>query len=245
MNETIKNSYLTELNNNGLVSNRLKFIIDKIDLSDSKTILDIGSWHLEQSLELCRIFPKSKIYAFEPVPNSFNLCVNKLKNYGHQYSENIDVFNLAVSDVNGTIKFYEVDPLTSSHPNVGASSTLKFINGLNGSFFGQTWNQKEIDVTSVTLDSWCDEHKIESIDIIWIDVQGAELNVFKSGDKILNNTKVIFTEVGLKPYYDGHSMQSDIDSFLKSKGFVEIEDSFELNGFDYEANTIYVNKKYL
>ena len=245
MNEQIKNSYLTELNNGGLVSNRLKFIIDKIELSESKVILDIGSWHLEQSLELCRIFPNSKIYAFEPVPNSFNLCENKLKNYGGQYSKNIEVFNLAVSEVNGQIKFYEVDPTLSSHPNIGASSTLKFIDGLNGSFFGQKWEQKEINVTSIKLDDWCKNQNIESIDVIWIDVQGAELSVFKSGDNILDNTKVIFTEVGLKPYYDGHSMKLDIDNFLKSKGFIEIKDSFELNGFDYEANTIYVNEKYL
>jgi FkbM family methyltransferase len=236
MNEIIKENNLYKIDS--IVNNRLRFIIDKVNLENTETILDIGSWHLEQSLEFNRIFPQSKIYAFEPVPASYGLCLRKKK-------DNISVFNIALSDKTGELPFYEVDVNSSSHPNVGASSLLKFKKGLNGSFFNQVWNQKEITVKSMTLDDWCLENNINTIDIVWIDVQGAELDVFKGGSKILQNTKIIFTEVGLKPYYEGHSLQSDIDSFLTSIGFVEIKDSFELNGFDYEANTIYVNSKHL
>jgi 2-O-methyltransferase len=236
MNEIIKNNNLYNINS--IVNNRVRFIIDVVNLENVNTILDIGSWHLEQSLEFNRIFPNSKIYAFEPVPTSYELCLRKK-------TDNISVFNLALSDQTGDLPFYEVDINSSSHPNVGASSLLKFKDGLNGSFFNQVWNQKEITVKSMTLDDWSNKNNIDSIDIIWIDVQGAELDVFKGGSEILKNTKVIFTEVGLKPYYEGHSLQSDIDSYLTSLGFIEIKESFELNGFDYEANTIYVNQKYL
>jgi hypothetical protein len=90
--------------------------------------------------------------------------------------------------------------------------------------------------------NWCKQNVIDKIDIIWIDVQGAELNVFKGGENILKNTKVIFTEVGLKAYYEGHSLKKDIDNYLLNLGFKEISDSFELNGFDYEANTIYIKE---
>jgi len=228
--------------NGGIVSERLKFIVDKYDLTNVSEILDIGSWHLEQSIELNTLFPNANITAFEPVPNSYNLCINKRNSLETNKKEKINVFNLAISDKIGDVPFYPVDPSTSSHPNVGASSLLKFKEGLNGSFFNQTWNQKEIIVKSLTLDKWCEENNKKHIDIVWIDVQGAELNVYKGADNILNNTKVIFTEVGLKPYYEGHSMRSDINEFLLSKGFIEVEESFELNGFDYEANTIFINK---
>lgn len=236
MNEIIKNNNLYKINS--IVNNRINFIIDKINLENVNTILDIGSWHLEQSLEFSNIFPNSKIYAFEPVPSSYELCLTKIK-------DNITIFNLALSNQTGELPFYEVDVNSSSHPNVGASSLLKFKDGLNGSFFNQVWNQKEITVKSMTLDNWSNENNIDNIDIIWIDVQGAELDVFKGGSEILKKTKIIFTEVGLKPYYEGHSLQLDIDSYLTSLGFVEIKESFELNGFDYEANTIYVNEKFL
>ena len=95
-------------------------------------------------------------------------------------------------------------------------------------------------VQSDTLDNWCRENEVHEIDIIWIDVQGAELLVFQGGGNILKNTRIIMTEVGLKPYYEGHTLKSDIDAFLLTRGFIELKGSFELNGFDYEANTIYI-----
>ena len=73
-----------------------------------------------------------------------------------------------------------------------------------------------------------------------MDAQGSELLVLQGAKNILKNTRIIMTEVGLKPYYEGHTMKKDIDELLLSLGFKELEGSFELNGFDYEANTIYV-----
>jgi FkbM family methyltransferase len=220
------------------VGKRINFIENKIDLSNIKEILDIGSWHLGQSLEFHYIFPEATINAFEPVPDSYQLCLDN-----NSFPNKIFVHNLALTNFNGETKFYAVDPIKSSHPNVGASSLLKFMDGLNGSFFNQKWIQNEIVVKCSTLDNWCQIYN-KKIDIIWIDVQGAELQVFKGGSKTLDDVKIIFTEVGLKPYYEGHSLKKDIDEYLNNKGFVEITESFELNGFDYEANTIYC-KKYL
>jgi len=221
------------------VGKRVNFIVDKMDLSNIKEILDIGSWHLNQSLEFHEIFPEATINAFEPVPDSYQLCLNS-----NHYPNKISVHNLALTDFIGETKFYAVDPIKSSHPNVGASSLLKFKEGMNGSFFNQTWIQNEITVKCSTLDEWTKNYN-KKIDIIWIDVQGAELNVFKGGDKTLDDVKIIFTEVGLEAYYEGHTLRKDIDEYLISKGFVEIKESFELNGFDYEANTIYCKKDLL
>ena len=55
----------------------MQFILDIINLDDSKIILDIGSWHLDQAIELSSIFPNSEIHAFEPVPLSYQDCLNK------------------------------------------------------------------------------------------------------------------------------------------------------------------------
>ena len=221
------------------VGKRVNFVVNKMDLSNINEILDIGSWHLNQSLEFHEIFPNANINAFEPVPDSYQLCLNN-----NHYPDKITVNNLALTDFNGETNFYPVDPIKSSDPNVGASSLLKFMDGLNGSFFNQNWIQNEIVVKCSTLDNWCQTYN-KKIDIIWIDVQGAELQVFKGADKTLDDVKIIFTEVGLKPYYVGHSLKKEIDEYLISKGFIELTESFELNGFDYEANTIYCKKEFL
>ncbi|MEI8280700.1 MAG: FkbM family methyltransferase [Bacteroidota bacterium] len=223
-----------------MVAKRLIHLIGKVDLSSVKQILDIGSWHLQQSIEFANVFQDARIDAFEPVPDSYDLCMNTLHKLNEQRRKRINVHNTALSDKAGEMPFYMVDPILSSEPNVGASSMFKFMEGLNGSMFGQNLVQTEIQVQTETLDNWCDNNDISGVDIMWMDVQGSELKVLQGADKILKNTKIIMSEVGLKPYYEGHTLKGEIDSFLFERGFRELEGSFELNGFDYEANTIYV-----
>ena len=56
------------------------------------------------------------------------------------------------------------------------------------------------------------------------------------------NVKVIFTEVGLKEYYEGQSLKPEIEEFLFKLGFEELPGGFEINGFEYEGNNIYIRK---
>jgi hypothetical protein len=61
-----------------------KFIshIRKTDPSfEARIILDIGSRDLDQSIEFSSVYKNSKIYAFEPNPEQFNICLNKSINY--------------------------------------------------------------------------------------------------------------------------------------------------------------------
>lgn len=223
-----------------MVARRLVHLFDKTDLGEINCILDIGSWHLGQSIEFSNIFPNANIHAFEPVPDSYQLCLEQRNKLNDQRKEKVSIHNIALGKEKGEVSFYAVDPEKSSVSNVGASSMFKFIDGLNGTPFGQTLIQNEITVQADTLDNWSTANNIDAVDIMWVDVQGAELLVFQGADILLKNTKIIMTEVGLKPYYEGHTLKADIDTFLFSKGFKELEGSFELNGFDYEANTIYI-----
>ena len=91
----------------------------------------------------------------------------------------------------------------------------------------------------MTLDSWRKENNIGAIDLLWVDAQGGELDVFKGAVETLREVKVILTEVGLEAYYQGQSLKPQIDEFLKSQGFRELENGFKQN-FKYEGDTIYV-----
>ena len=223
-----------------MVGRRLARLVGKADLTNVTRILDIGSWHLNQSIEFAAIFPDAKIDAFEPVPESYMLCLNKLGKLEQQIKNRISVHNIALSNRKGAVPFYATDTSVAQKIDAGFSSLLKFNDNLRNSYYTGPLVQKEIQVTADTLDSWCKKHKVVAVDIMWIDVQGAELLVFKGAEKILKNTRIIMTEVGLKPYYEGHTLKADIDTYLISLGFRELHDTFELNGFDYEANTIYI-----
>jgi FkbM family methyltransferase len=184
-----------------------KFIshIRKTDPSfEARIILDIGSRDLDQSIEFSSVYKNSKIYAFEPNPEQFNICLNKSINY-----ENINVEQLAISDKNGSLDFY------ITHGNVGASSLLEPINVP----FASTQNFTKISVESKRLDDWLEQNKIDVVDIMWLDTQGIELAALKSmGDK-LKKVKFIHCEASELPYYKGHLLKTDLVEFLESIGF--------------------------
>lgn len=227
--------------NNTVVGNRLRFVIDKINWANITHVCDIGSWHLNQTLEFQNLLPHCKYSVFEPDPRNFQVCQSVYKSLPLHHQFNIDIFNLALGDINGQIEFWPV-----SDNNPGASSKLKLIPQAVQEYWNATWSQNSsVKVPSMQLDSWWKTSQKPPVDIIWIDVQGGEWDVFAYGQKVLETTKCIFTEVGIKPTYQGQKLKPEIDSMLLNAGFVEITESFEYNGSDCEANTIYLKKDLL
>ncbi len=238
-NAATREKIMTSYNRGGMVAGRLVHLLGKENLSNVKQILDIGSWHLSQSIEFADIFPEARIDAFEPVPASYQLCRHNHSLLDPQRRDRIRVHNTALSDVAGEVPFFAIDPNKKQAVDAGFSSMFPFMKGLNGMTDGKTFEQEEITVKTDTLDNWCAANKITEVDIMWIDVQGAELLVFQGAQRILANTRYILTEVGLKPYYEGHTLKADIDACLAALGFEELKSSFEMNIEGYEANTIY------
>ena len=215
---------------------------DYIDFDTIATVLDIGSWHLKQSIEFAYAFPTATIHAFEPSPQNLRECIQMKSGVPKDVQDRIQVYNVALSNKNGPLIFYDIDTSQGVGYNPGAASKYKFVDGMNGTFFNQNWIQKEITVEALTLDHWAMTNGIKSVDALWVDVQGGELDVFKGGSQTLKNVKVIFTEVGLKEYYKGQSLKPEIEEFLFKLGFEELPGGFEINGFEYEGNNIYIRK---
>ena len=162
-----------------------------------------------------------------------------LDNYSKQpanINNRISLVNLALNDVAGPIKFYPLDENLSRGNNTGMASKFKLI---NPQVFPHELNiQKEITVNATTLNSWCASNNVVP-DLIWMDAQGAELDILKGASQILNNVKVIMTEAALKPYYHGHTLKTDIDAYLANFGFRELV-SARKTGHEYEVDTIYI-----
>lgn len=180
---------------------------------EPKVILDIGSRDLGQSIEFNSVYKNSKIYAFEPNPEQFNICLKESYKY-----KNISVEQLAISDKNNTLDFYV------THGNVGASSLLEPISIP----FASTQSFTKISVESKRLDEWLEKNKIEKVDIMWLDTQGVELAALKSmGDK-LKTVNFIHCEASELPYYKGHILKNELVEFLETIGFelVFINDAY-------------------
>lgn len=71
-------------------------------------------------------------------------------------------------------------------------------------------------VKTVALD---DIPEIEDVDYIKIDIQGAELQAFDGAKKALASSVIIHTEVEFIEMYEGQPLFSDVDHYLRARGF--------------------------
>ena len=197
-------------------------------------IFDIGSRDCIQSIEFYYAFPNSIIYAFECNPNTIDICKKNIENY----KDRIILIEGCVCDYNGTIKFHPINKektiTTWPDGNQGASSMFKS----NGQYTCEIYVQDEIIVSCYRLDSIIDKYDISKVDIIWMDIQGAELLALKGLGNNLQNVKYIYTEVSHKEIYSGQVMFDELNDFMLSNNFV-IKNNLSLNGWQEDA--IYEN----
>jgi FkbM family methyltransferase len=73
------------------------------------------------------------------------------------------------------------------------------------------------EITTHRLD---DIEEVRDADYLKLDVQGAELDVLRGGQKLLERVVAVSTEVEFVPLYEGQPLFADVDTFLREKGFL-------------------------
>lgn len=144
----------------------------------SIVIFDIGA-HVGESIDFFRrIFPGALLYSFEPDPDSFA----KLKSFA---DDKTFCFNIALSDKTGQVDFFRnrIAHTNSLLPvNINSEDSIYLQKVRLGQ---ETWEldrfNKKIIVNAKRLDEFCAEQGVEHIDLLKIDVQGAETKVLRGG----------------------------------------------------------------
>jgi len=185
------------------------------NINDIKVIFDIGACHALESVEFSKLYKNAKVYTFEANPNTYEICLENTKNY-----KSITVINEAVNDFDGVCKFYPIDKdktiTTWEDGNQGASSLYR----ANGAYDHiEKYVQYEIEIPCTRIDTFCKKNNIDNIDIIWMDLQGAELKALYSMGDMLDNVKLIYTESEMNPMYEGQSLFSEVHQYLIDRGF--------------------------
>tara|TARA_B100001121_G_C18587414_1_gene572840 strand:- start:151 stop:891 length:741 start_codon:yes stop_codon:yes gene_type:complete len=181
------------------------------------TIFDIGAHHGESIDNFKKYFNSPRIFSFEPFKESFEIL--SLKN---SKLSDTKIFNLGFSDFNGKGTFYSyVDP---KNPNISAVNSILQLNDEN---FIPTYsyNQK-VECEFMKLDTFVEENNISYIDLLKIDVQGAEFKVIEGANNTLKNNKIgcVLIEVAIADYYKN---QKSFDFYITL--FKNYE--YELKGF--------------
>jgi FkbM family methyltransferase len=201
-----------------------------------KVILDIGARDMDESIFFSQKYPKAKIISFECNPNTLEICRNKIVDI-----ENIQLIDKAVNEIDGTCDFYPINKektiTTWEDGNQGASSL--FLS--NGSYPHEKYVQDKVTVECVRLDTILSKLNIGEVDLIWMDLQGAEMLALKSLGKFLENVKIIYTEVEMNPIYAGQCLFKDVNSFLTNNNFEFIDGNLNVT---YGTDVIYMNNKY-
>lgn len=71
----------------------------------------------------------------------------------------------------------------------------------------------------ITIDQFCDEHGIDRISILKIDVEGLEMNVLRGARKMLDRVDCIYLECGINPDNQWHTPLRSVSDLLEPLGF--------------------------
>ncbi len=176
-------------------------------------ILDIGCNDGTDTQCFLRLCPEAKLYCFEPDVRA----AARFKTNMRPYLDKVALFEIAISDRNGKATF---------HPSNGEGEAKEW--DLSGSIrrpkkhlveYDWVRFDQPISVETRRLDDWCGEANLNKIDLIWMDVQGAEADVIAGGKGTFSNTHFIYTEYSDKELYEGQ---------LSLQGILQLLPSFEL-----------------
>lgn len=122
--------------------------------------------------------PEGKVFSFEPEPKNYGYLEKniELNNYN-----NVQSFQKAVADKNGKTRLYICDYDTGHH-------TINNFEGVRAYSQGRLVKEKSVEIETVTLDEFF-KGKEELIDVIKMDVEGAEALVLAGMDNILKKNK--------------------------------------------------------
>jgi FkbM family methyltransferase len=190
-------------------------------------IIDCGSHYGDDSIEWVKMV-NAIVHAFEPSPKIYSRLLDNVKPY-----KNITCYPIALSNINGKAKFF-----VSEGQSDGSSSLLQPKEHLSD--HPEVYFNEVIEVDTITLDDWAAQYNVSKIDMLWLDMQGFEMQMLMASNKILNTVQVIHTEVSVKDTYDGVILYPEFKKWLNSKGFIaELE--VIPDGYDI-GNVIFVRK---
>jgi FkbM family methyltransferase len=183
------------------------------------TVLDVGAnLGIYTILAAMRVGPAGAVHAFEPVPAVFACLERSIRLSG---LGQVRLNQAAVSDRAGTVPMYL---------GVGKDSDIH-------SLAPSDRRPDRVDVTTLTLDDYVREHRIDQVQVMKIDVEGAELPALRGATGLLarDDAPIIQAELADDNFQAFGYSSPDLKRFLADLGYTAFK---RTGGSSWETSPI-------
>lgn len=191
------------------VSNIYDFNFEKYIMGDIETIVDLGANIGLSSLYFQYRFPKAMITCVEPVQDNIDV-LTKNKN---QNKFNWNIVKGAIQDKEGTVTLHPNEWWSSSTVTEKVANSRENKDGR----LEKILKMPTEDVNAYTLDSIMSMSNMDHIDILKMDIEGAEEDTILNAGEWIKNVKILIVEIHVK-----YVNRQKIEDKLHELGFVEM-----------------------
>ena len=153
-------------------------------LEPNAVVFDIGANTGDYTDFILSLHQNSQVYAFEPLPDTFQKLQGRFKS--HLATGNLHLFQMGIFNTPTTKTIWhcvDVPELSSIYDRQ-----------LNDPIKSYSFNYQSIEISTDSLDHFCQTNQINHIDYLKIDTEGAELDVLRGAAQLLANSQIDYLQ---------------------------------------------------
>lgn len=199
-----------------------------VNRAEIRNVVIVGAWEGAEIVGLLRQYPLAQVVAFEPSEASYLILLRTFRG-----NPRVRCYQEALSDYCGEALFHD-----ATLP--GAGSLLPFAKDPASQTHNLGLRERgSFAVRVSTLDDHEGLRDIDQIDLLKIDVQGAEMRVIRGGRRCLARAAAVLVEVGCggSAYVDAATYE-EVDIALRESGLALC--GLGLDPVTLDGNALYV-----
>ena len=181
-------------------------------LPSNPTILEAGAHDGTDTLRMASLWPGAQIHAFEPVPVAYNILLHRAT----KYPARIHCYPFGLGRRRGRMVMH-----VSGDGSAGSShsSSLRPPSEAHTTEYSFVSFGKRTEVHVTTIDEWAQEHRVDRVDFMRLDMQGYEIEALKGAEHTLKTTSAIQLEVSHIQLYQGAPIYAEVKDWMAEYGF--------------------------
>jgi FkbM family methyltransferase len=179
-----------------------------LKVSSDAIIVDVGANIGDFTVRAARLCPLGRVFAIEPSADECRCIRRQVELNG---LENVTVLDMALAGEDGEIELYSAGSHSSAY-----------------------WGSGELQkVRAATLQSLMLTNRIETIDLLKLDCEGAEWDILPNAEAVLPRIRQLCLE-----FHNGKRTADWLEQWLRSRGFEVIRTSGKFNGLLWAWQTV-------